>query len=62
MAHTTESNINIIGGNATECSKTLELPELSDDLINYAQSLDQTQKDTDGLGADFAETVLIRCI
>lgn len=62
MDHSTENNIRIIGGNATECSKTLDIPEPSDELINYAQSLDQTQKDTDGLGADFAETVFIRCI
>lgn len=62
MNHVTESNLEIVGGNATECSKTLEFPEPSEDLIDYAQSLDRSQKDTDGLGASFAETAFIRCI
>jgi ABC-type uncharacterized transport system substrate-binding protein len=62
MNHATENNIEIIGGNATECSKELKFPEPSDELIDYAQSLDRTQKNTDGLGASFAETAFINCI
>lgn len=62
MHHTTEKSIEIIGGNATECSKELKFPEPSDDLVEYAQSLDRGQKDTDGLGVNFAETAFIRCI
>ena len=44
MNYATESNIEIIGGNATACSKKLEFPEPSDELIDYAQNLDRTQK------------------
>jgi len=62
MNHATENNIEIIGGNATECSKTLEFPEPSDEIVEYAQSLDRTQKQTDGLGMSFAETAFINCI
>lgn len=62
MNHVTENSIQIVGGNATECSKRLEFPEPSDELIDYAQSLDRTQKNTDGLGASFAETAFISCI
>lgn len=62
MNHATKKNIQIVGGNATECSKSLEFPEPSDELIDYAQSLDRTRKDTDGLGASFAETAYIRCV
>ncbi len=62
MNHATEKNIKIISGNATECSTKLELPQPTDDQIDYAQSLDQTQNNTDGLGASFAETAFINCI
>jgi len=62
MNHATEGNIEIIGGNATECSKRLEFPKPSEELIDYAQSLDRTQRNTDGLGANFAETAFINCI
>jgi ABC-type uncharacterized transport system substrate-binding protein len=61
MNHATENNIEIIGGNGTECAKTLELPEPPNYLLDYAQSLDRSQKDTDDLGADFAETAFINC-
>ena len=62
MNHATVNNIEIIGGNATECSRQLKYPEPSDELIDYAQALDRTQKETDGLGANFAETAFITCI
>ncbi len=62
MNHASESNIRIVGGDATECAKKLEFPEPSDELVDYAQSLDRTQKDTEGLGASFAETAFITCI
>ena len=61
MNHTTENNIEIIGGNAMKCAKTFEFPETSDELIDYAQSLDRSQKDTADLGASFAETAFINC-
>ncbi|KZZ60928.1 hypothetical protein A3760_26260, partial [Oleiphilus sp. HI0122] len=56
MNHETERNIEIVGGNATECTKQLKFPEPTDEEIDYAQSLDKTQRDTDGLGQLFAET------
>lgn len=62
MNHATENNIEIVGGNATECIKTLQFPEPSDELVDYAQSLDRSQKSIDGLGASFAETAFIKCI
>ena len=61
MNHATESNIEIIGGNATECSKELRFPDPPDDMVDYAQSLDKSQTDTDGLGESFAETAFINC-
>ncbi|MFT6904219.1 MAG: ABC-type uncharacterized transport system substrate-binding protein [Oleiphilaceae bacterium] len=62
MNHTTKNNIEIVGGSAVECSKTLELSKPSDELIGYAESLDRTDKNTDDLGASFAETVFIKCV
>jgi ABC-type uncharacterized transport system substrate-binding protein len=62
MNHDKESNVEIITSGATECSKTLETPEPSDETIEYAQSLDKDQKNTDGLGERFAENILINCI
>ncbi len=61
MNHSTERDINIVGGDATECAIALEFPKPSAELIDYAQSLDRSQKDTDGLGASFAETAFITC-
>jgi len=51
----------VIGGNATECSKELFIPEPSEETINYARSLDQGQKGTAGLGDSFAEQILLNC-
>lgn len=62
MNHETESNIKISGGNATECTTQLMFPNPSDDTIEYAQSLDRSQKDTNGLGELFAETAFINCV
>lgn len=61
MNHANEHNIVIEGGNASECVLELKFAEPSEDLLDFAQSLDQSQKDTDGLGENFAETALIRC-
>lgn len=62
MNHASVENIQIEGGDAVECAVKLEFPEPSDELIDYAQSLDRNQKDTDGLGASFAETATIFCV
>ena len=61
MIHTDENQIEIIGGSGVECSKKLEIPEPSEELVEYAQNLDRDQKDTDGLGASFAERAIIKC-
>jgi ABC-type uncharacterized transport system substrate-binding protein len=44
MAHRDTTKVVIHGGNATECSKQIELPNPSDDIIEYASSLDQTKR------------------
>jgi ABC-type uncharacterized transport system substrate-binding protein len=62
MRHYKASQVIIHSQNATECSTTVALPEASDELVEYANSLDKTQKDTQGLGNSFAEQVLIHCI
>lgn len=61
MRHHTLSQIVIRQPPNIECSTQLNIPTPSDELINYASSLDRTQKDTQGLGAHFAETVHIHC-
>jgi ABC-type uncharacterized transport system substrate-binding protein len=61
MEHSVVNNIQVIGGDATECSTELDIPEPSEEIIKYAMQLDQTQKDTPGLGKHFAETAVIRC-
>ena len=61
MNHSTDNNIEVVSGNATECTIEITTPDPADDLIDYAQSLDRNQKDTDGLGEDFSETAFINC-
>ena len=61
MMHMSESNVSVENASATACATELLIPEPSDELLGYAQSLDRSQTDTDGLGAHFAETVFIRC-
>lgn len=62
MRHYTASQIIFHTKNATECSSTVTLPEPPDELVEYAASLDKTQKNTTGLGDKFAETVSIFCL
>ena len=62
MRHHKTSQVLIHKKNATECSTSIELPEPSDEMIDYASSLDRSKKDTEGLGAYFAEKVLIHCL
>lgn len=61
MMHINESNVGLINLSTSECEKQLSIPEPSEELLGYAESLDRSQTDTDGLGANFAETVLIQC-
>lgn len=62
MRHHKVSQVVINKEHDKDCSINLDVPEPSDELIEYATSLDRTQKDTQGLGAHFAETVFIRCL
>ncbi len=62
MRHYTDSQVIIHTKNATECSSSVTLPAPSDELVEYAASLDKTQKSTTDLGDKFAETVSIFCI
>lgn len=62
MAHKEADNVVIRGDKPIDCTKKLELPNPSEDLIDYAQSLDASQKDTEGLGFNFAEKVIINCV
>lgn len=62
MNHINIDNIQVQASAGLECGKDLQVPEPSDELIEYAQSLDRSQRDTQGLGAMFAETVVIECI
>jgi len=60
-SHENMSNVTIRHSNGWQCSKQLKLPEITEELIAYAFSLDRTQRDTDGLGQAFAEKILINC-
>jgi ABC-type uncharacterized transport system substrate-binding protein len=62
MRHYSASQVIIHTKNATECSSIVELPETSDELVEYAASLDKNQKNTTGLGDKFAEKVTIHCL
>ncbi|MFD2177202.1 DUF1007 family protein [Veronia pacifica] len=61
MNHMTADNIEIVGARTAQCTSSLKSPEPSDELAKYALSLDRTQKSTDGLGENFAETAYINC-
>lgn len=54
-------NVSIQGETGARCQLNLDSPNPSFELIEYAQSLDRTRKDTDGLGINFAEKVRIVC-
>jgi len=62
MTHPSIEAVTIVGGTSIECGQELKIPSPSDEMIDYAASLDQTQRDTEGLGDLFAEEVVIQCI
>jgi ABC-type uncharacterized transport system substrate-binding protein len=62
MNHSKVDRLSIKGGKADQCHLNLDIPEPSKELIEYAVNLDRTRKDTDGLGASFAEKIRINCI
>lgn len=61
MLHPDTQSIEITGNQNINCSVTIEDPNPSEEIINYALSLDQTQRQTNGLGKHFAEKVRINC-
>jgi ABC-type uncharacterized transport system substrate-binding protein len=62
MRHHDTSQVIIRAQNEAKCTTRIELPEPSDEVIDYAFSLDRTQKNTQGLGSEFAEKVIIQCL
>ena len=62
MMHNDKNNIEIVSTGATECTRQLHLPDPSDDLLIYAQSLDRNEKSSDGLGVNFAEKTIVTCL
>jgi ABC-type uncharacterized transport system substrate-binding protein len=56
-----EDPITFEGPAPAGCSFKLQLPDPDADLTFFAASIDQTQSSSDGLGASFAENVLIQC-
>lgn len=60
MNHWNKNMIRVINSSSA-CNMQLDIPEPSDDVIEYALSLDRNQKDTGGLGVYFAEKVIINC-
>ncbi len=61
MMHTENSNISVTANSDIDCSSTLEQPAPTEDIIDYAMSLDRSQRETNGLGKYFAETIRISC-
>lgn len=61
MNYWTVENVSIKGNPGAHCQLNLDSPKPSFEMIEYAQSLDRTRKDTDGLGVNFAETIRIDC-
>lgn len=62
MNHKSVEDIIISGGNSAECGKELVTPTPSAETQAYANSLDKSQRDSDGLGNQFSERAIIQCI
>ncbi len=54
-------NVSVKGGAGAQCQLNLDSPNPSFELIEYAQNLDRSRTDTDGLGVNFAEKIQIAC-
>ena len=62
MSHKSVDDVSITSGAGIECGKELVIPQPTEETIAYAGSLDKSQRDTDGLGNEFAERVIVKCI
>lgn len=56
------ADVSISNNSKMTCSKDIESPEPTADIIEYATSLDRSQKNTKGLGQYFADIVRVNCI
>lgn len=61
MGHDGKDPIRFSKPDNVDCEVTLDIPEPTDELIEYAADLDRSQKNTQGLGIHFAETARIIC-
>jgi ABC-type uncharacterized transport system substrate-binding protein len=61
MYHVSEASVHVGITHEDRCRWEIIDPDPGEDMIEYAQSLDQSQRDTVGLGNLFAEKVVIRC-
>lgn len=61
MGHDGKHPIRFSKPDNVDCEVTLDIPEPTDELIEYAANLDRSQKNTQGLGIHFAETARIIC-
>ncbi len=62
MNYSQVNNVSVVGKDASQCQLALDLPQPSFELIEYAQNLDRSRRDTDGLGIHFAETIRMKCV
>ncbi|MGK0476309.1 MAG: ABC-type uncharacterized transport system substrate-binding protein [Oleispira sp.] len=62
MRHQKPSQILIHNNKGEKCSIYIETPKPSAEIIEYATTLDRTQKNTKGLGNYFAEQLLLSCL
>lgn len=62
MNHKSVGDISITNTGNAECGKELFIPTALAETIAYADSLDKSQRNTDGLGNKFAERVYVTCL
>lgn len=62
MRHDDINRIRVHNHSSLECMPTLIEPNPTDEQMDYASSLDQTQTETDGLGQLFAQEVILKCV
>ncbi|MDA7747027.1 DUF1007 family protein [Psychromonas sp.] len=62
MRHHDTSQIIITNKRGNECTTTIDLAEPTQEMAEYAMSLDRSQTETQGLGKSFAEKIIIKCL
>lgn len=60
--HNSNDYVRVQNSSSAECEVYIEQPDVAIEWVEYAESLDKTQRDTDGLGQMFAEWVDLKCI